>query len=351
MTRVVYPLLALAIPTVLFGCKKDGDLKITQSVSETFTQVPTNEVDILWVVDDSVSMVEEQERVINGASDFIDHLDESGMDFHIGVITTGVDDEMAGVLRGDPTYLTNETPDYTELFKERAQVGTDGAQMESGLEAAILAVTAPNVEGANTGFLRPDAKLAVIVLSDENDCSDFGALPEGSDNFDCYADGAPLTPVDTLVEMLRNAKGIDEHSSTLSLSGIIGPPFEEGCADATPGDRYSDAIEEIGGLNANICSADYSSIMSDLGLLAASPKSVFNLANEAADGSIVVTVTAEDGSSWEVPEDATNGWVYTTGEGLSRLSFYGDGVPPRGSEFTVDYTVYVDTEDPAGVYE
>lgn len=320
------------------GCKKSSDLKFTETVTEVFDQVPSNKVDILWVVDNSVSMVEEQARVQNGAAEFIDNLDATGMDWHLGVITTDVDAEDADVLIGDPAVLTVEDAGYVEDFKSRVNVGTDGEQMESGLEAAIRAVSSPLIDSENAGFLREDARLSIIVVSDEDDCSDLGAM-DGGDNFDCYQDGAPLTPVSELVQLLRDAKGIDSHSSLLQLSGIIGPPVTSNCAAATPGDRYQSAIDEVGGLNANICEADYGGIMDNLGLVASGAQSVFNLAHAADPVSISVTVTGADGSVSDLAGSATDGWVYTSGTDVSRLTFYGEGVPERGASFSVTYDI------------
>ncbi|PKN22287.1 MAG: hypothetical protein CVU65_15355 [Deltaproteobacteria bacterium HGW-Deltaproteobacteria-22] len=47
--------------------------------------------------------------------------------------------------------------------------GTSGCGMEQPLEAMRLALTDPS--GANEGFLRPDADLAILLISDEDDCS------------------------------------------------------------------------------------------------------------------------------------------------------------------------------------
>lgn len=332
----------------LLGCHRSDDLKFNQSVTEVFEQVPTNEVDILWVVDDSVSMVEEQQRVHDGAADFITNLDVSGMDFHLGVITTDVEAEGASVLQGEPPYLTNADADYTEAFQERvAGVGTEGDQMESGYEAAINALTSPKIDNENAGFLREDATLAIIVLSDENDCSDFGAFEEDATGFNCDSPGAPLVPVADLLTMLRDAKGIDSHSSLLSLSGIIGPPAEEGCANAIPGERYAEGISLVGGVDANICATDYGDIMNDLGLVAAGLKSTFTLANVASEPSIQVTVTPAEGASYEVSSDATNGWTYEASP-TSHLIFNGEGVPPRGSSFSVSYEVVSTGSIPSG---
>jgi len=47
--------------------------------------------------------------------------------------------------------------------------GTSGCGFEQPLEALNLALT--DTSGANEGFLRPDSDLAVLIISDEDDCS------------------------------------------------------------------------------------------------------------------------------------------------------------------------------------
>ena len=70
-------------------------------------------------------------------------------------------------------------PDFEALrhhFRCVALLGTDGSSYEKGLEAAERALTPPLAAagGPNDGFLRDDAYLVVVFLSDENDCSDRG---------------------------------------------------------------------------------------------------------------------------------------------------------------------------------
>lgn len=61
-------------------------------------------------------------------------------------------------------------------FRCLALLGTDGDTYEKGLEAVERALTPPLTSpgGPNDGFLRDDAYLVVIYLTDENDCSDRG---------------------------------------------------------------------------------------------------------------------------------------------------------------------------------
>ena len=77
---------------------------------------------------------------------------------------------------GEPLYITVDTPDYGQKFADRIQVGIGGSDKEKGIDAAYQALSEPLISGYNGGFLREGATLSIIYLSDENDCSDRGAL-------------------------------------------------------------------------------------------------------------------------------------------------------------------------------
>lgn len=326
------------------GCS-DQEIAAVQR-TETFEQAPSNEVDILWVVDNSVSMVQEQTAVANGAAQFVGHLETTGMDFHLGVMTTDLDEtnvNAGAILNG---YVSNATPNYVAEFAQRVQVGTGGSDQEKGMQAVTTALLPPLSETKNVGFLRESASLAVIIMSDENDCSDGGALGAASDGEDCYSQYEKLTGIPDLV---RDLKGIKQGSiGSFSFSGIIGPDAIDGCADAVPGKRYATAIEMIGGVRANICDAEYSSIMDSLGLIAAGILDTFPLGHLADPESIIVSVADVDGNEISVGQDVSNGWTYEEAEDRSyaNIVFHGTGVPPRGASITVDYTQAGELEDP-----
>ena len=55
---------------------------------DIITQVAKAEVDILWVIDNSCSMIEEQTSLINNFDAFIRYFLDSKLDWHIGVTST-----------------------------------------------------------------------------------------------------------------------------------------------------------------------------------------------------------------------------------------------------------------------
>ena len=85
----------MVLPLFLFAC--DTDVSINQiTVSDEFDQAPSNAVDILWVIDDSTSMKEEQAAVRAAGADFLAVLESADMDFQIGLITTDGDSTNTG---------------------------------------------------------------------------------------------------------------------------------------------------------------------------------------------------------------------------------------------------------------
>ena len=173
-------------------------------------------LDVLFVVDDSGTMVQEQAALAAGFPSFVDALTDTDelVDLHIGFASSNLGTAPAGtggagcagegdeghllVTAGCPA-LTSDAPfvehrvsadgeaqcNYTgELATQlqcMAQLGTDGCGFEQHLESMKRAL---EDEVGNAGFLRDDANLAIIVLADEDDCSAsdralFIAQPEG----------------------------------------------------------------------------------------------------------------------------------------------------------------------------
>ena len=324
------------------GCKQESEFAREKQV-DTFYQEPPAELDILWVVDNSRSMTEEQEELSNRFSDFVAYMDqeETEIDFHLGVVTTDMDSDNPDRARllGDPPVLSRDTEDYISLFEERVKVDVDGSDMERGLEAAYVALTEPMISDANDGFLRDDAMLSIIFVSDENDCSDRGALPDGAEGADCYEYPDRLVPVKDYVSGYQNLK---ESNEQVIASAIVGPEVAEGCEDSWPGIRYLALAENFGGIQANICDKDFTGIMGELGLSVSGVRSSFQLSYGAVDGSIEVYVClldeeCDDENGIPVIEDDTNGWSYDAETYF--LNFNGDSVPERGSTIVALYEV------------
>ncbi len=311
----------------LWACGSETTL-VRQTQVDTFEQAPNDEVDILFVVDDSNSMAEEQVALAEGFIGFIAQLQRANSRFQLGVISTStdLDDGNAGRLLGTPAVL-DVRDDYVTGFRQRVQVGTQGSDKEKGLYAAELALSPDMLAGPNQGFLRPEANLLVAFVTDEEDCSD-GGLLDGQESAACYDRREDLVPVEHFHRAFVEAKGGNEE--LVRVGAIIGPRGEYRCETAWPGERYARLAAMTDGLIGDICAGDWSDMLVELGLTAVGVRTTFDLTYPAVPGTIVVTV---DGV--EVLESATDGYTY---EGYEhQIQFHGAAVPPRSSIIVVEY--------------
>ncbi len=315
---------ALAVAT---GCTSDNAV-VEQSGSDVWYQEPTNEVDILFVVDDLQSMAEEQDNLAEGFANFIGEIEATGTDFRIAVITTSFD--YANPDRGEfvgPVITTED--DYLNVFRDQVHVGTNGSDKEKGLEAAAYALSPTLTTGANAGFLRQDAFLMLVFVSDENDCSDEGAL-EGMNAESCDQDEL-LVPVTEYVADFRSLKDDD---GKVQIGAVVGPEASAGCTDAKPGFRYQSLSQYMGGVVGDICDTQYDTVMYDLGLNASGVRTSFQLSHGAKEGTLEIYIDES-----LVLEDLTktDGWTYD--EENYYVTFWGNAIPPRGATVVANYTI------------
>lgn len=196
-----------------FGCKTSPldqtGSTLPRSCKAEAPLIEPQKLDILFVIDNSNSMREEQEAVARELTAFVDEIKKAGgvrQDFNVGVITTSVYQHSSqngvvffreyptqsgrlqpvpdrgadgGVILGTGTQrlLTGEDPDLVDKFSRLVQQGVAGSGQETPFEAVRLALLSdlikkPLAEGGNGGFLRDGARLLVVVLTDEDDCSE-----------------------------------------------------------------------------------------------------------------------------------------------------------------------------------
>ena len=151
----------MALPLLLLSaCSEQGLVKLERS--DRFTQGGEEvSADIVFVIDDSASMSEEQGRLGENFSAFVDVLSGTFADWQIGVVTT--DPTELGLLRGP--ILTPDTDELDAAFAAAVAVGTEGSRDEQGLLTAALAVNPT----ANPGLVRGTSALNVVFVSDEDD--------------------------------------------------------------------------------------------------------------------------------------------------------------------------------------
>lgn len=217
------------------------------------------DVDILFLVDNSPSMTPKQKALANNIPKFIQKIDATGANYHVGIATSDVGSNVQpgvpwggnigkcdsyegddGVLQAVPCTTRNTvTPDArnacaqlcpddtfvpthgrryiskvdgvtnvpvsmekdpvsgkmvdvgpNKAFKCMALVGDDGCGIEGQMEGAKRALDGHRSE--NSGFLRPNSVLAVIFITDEDDCS--VQMAKRDQNNPSYRDCDPTQP-------------------------------------------------------------------------------------------------------------------------------------------------------------
>ena len=101
------------------------------AVEETFLQTPGQQLDLLWLIDNTPSMGTEHAQMFNIVQDVIGSLSAIDTSWHLGVITP----DGNGILEGEPWVMT--TTNYAEAaLVETLDVGTSGAVPQQGLASS-----------------------------------------------------------------------------------------------------------------------------------------------------------------------------------------------------------------------
>lgn len=290
--------------------------------TDRFDQLTGNKVDILWVIDDSCSMSDEQSDLAQNIQWFTNYASQLNADWQMAVTTTEVNDAASGEIwacTGFNKVIRHTDPMQNQAFQCAANVtnppggnrrpnpgGSD--EQEAGLQAARLALEPPTINMQNAGFLRPDARLAVIIVSDEEDQS------QGS--------------VSLYVDFFRQLKGFRNPQLT-SLSAIAGD-VPNGCATAAAAPRYRDAAMQLGGQFDSVCNQDWTQMLQNIGLDVFALRHSWTLSRPADPMTIVVRV---DGNS--VPQNSGNGFTFDPAS--NSISFHGSSIPNPGASVEVTY--------------
>jgi hypothetical protein len=248
-------------------------------------------MDILFVIDDSGSMSEEQAALAAAFPDFIEVIhnyetaDGDLLDYHVAATTTGRDVDYTISALGmeipmsesgaDGELLMGSGCDMPRRWLERtdgtveeigaifgcvARVGTGGPSLEMPLHTTELAFTEP-MASTNAGFLREDALLALVILTDENDCS------RADNNFtipndQCDPPAAEVVGLDHYLGFLDNLKDVRGRWATVVIAGPN--PVPDGC-EAYTASRLLDFVDQTGdnAIFRSICTGNLASALSD----------------------------------------------------------------------------------------
>ena len=314
--------------------------------TDVFTQISGQDVDVLFVVDNSGSMSDEQSNLSSNLSNMVSAASTWNSNYRLAVTTTDVQSDL-GAFKGSPRWVNVNTNNGLNTFANNVEdVGDNGGATEEGLEAAYLALTLPNIHltldatgapipcsnnnacsaggcyadvenpgtkycgGPNWGFLREDASLEVVIISDEEDQS----------------------PADLAfyIDFFKNLKGFANedliHVHTIVGDTPSGCESSFGGAGAAP--RYKEVSNQTGGINASICAPDYGNILTEIGEVAFGLKKQFFLTRQAQPGTITVTVNGNSCST---------GWSFDIASNSVIFDDAGNCMPQPGDQISIHY--------------
>ncbi len=336
--------------------EKDANISILQS-NDVFYQSASinNKLDIMFVVDNSGSMSDEQTNLATNFSAFMSDFITKSYDFKISVVGTDAwKTQFSGTTlcnvgtSGTPNniicarfrdgvgsagnhsgiyVIDNNTLDPLNVFSKNVRTGTLGTGDERAFQSFMGALdynAAPN-----TGFLRSDSFFAIVIVSDEDDFSRNSS--SYSDDYNQYNDVNNPYTIDNVVSYLDNKTSSTPTNRRFNVSAI-GAYDGSGCnpGEGHLGYRYEDLVAATDGVLGNICDADFSTSLAEIQNKIAELSTQFRLTRVPVVSTIVVTVNGSN-----VPQSATNGWTYNST--ANSIVFHGPAIPAQGAQISIDF--------------
>jgi hypothetical protein len=297
--------------------------------TESFVQGNSgNQLDILIVNDNSMSMDPEQRKLASSFGSFVSSI--SDIDYHIGMTTTDLESprfNQGGRLLTwsgtTTTVLTPATLNPSQVFMNsvlrQETLDCDGsilncpASNEQPLLATIMAISQRST--ANVGFFRDAAPLIVVILSDEDEQSTGGPAATSSAavlNAVTAAFGAQKTLVFFGI--------VVQQGDTSCLAAQKAQ--EGGTATSSYGTRATELAAATGGKTISICENDFSSPLADMSRAMRKLVTSYKLKKAPKGGVAKVTFT---------PASVSIGYK------LDGMKLVLDAPPPIGTKIDVTY--------------
>jgi hypothetical protein len=270
---------------------------------DVFEQPLESPADVLFVVDTSSSMAEEQDLLSASLDVFVDALTAAETDYQIAVITT---DDPA--FRGE--VVTPGAADPAGDLAAQVLAGTSGSGDAQPQEMAYQATQSGGDAAPGGVFLRDDARLVIVAVTDGSDAS-------------------PMSPADYVDHWLA-IKGDD--ADLLRFHAIAGDIPTPSC-DAAASTPLDETVALTGGEFVSICASDWDSTLGAIASASATRRDTFFLTQAPVPQTIEVTV---DGISSSI------GWEYDAG--TNAVVFESAFVPEAGSDIEVHYELMPDCE-------
>lgn len=251
MVRAFAAAVAAVAVVSLSGCYEGGYLyqqierpSRKSDVTHKLKQLQGNNlVDVLWVIDNSGSMMPHQQNVSRNTQIFMNQFVQGGnpLNWKMGLLSTDTSDSPYVGFSPGPD-LTSQTPDSTLVFQRAvARLGTNGSATEEGFEPVLQALQ------QHPDFLRPRATLAVIFVTD--------AQEQGRE-----------TVTRVLTDLAKIKPLADIVSYGIFWTNDLGCGDNSGEGDWTlKGSRYGEFIDRTRGKSYALCTSSFGANLADMG--------------------------------------------------------------------------------------
>jgi hypothetical protein len=330
---------------------KGGDISIL-ATSDSFVQSAAinNKVDILWDIDSSGSMAEEQQNLADNFSAFISNFVTQGYDYHMAVtatdawryeynssfnylakfrdgnVYTGTQSDNSGIFM-----ISTLTPDVVGTFRTNVKVGVTGSGDERAFDSFKQTLLYTGNDTYN--FRRTDAYLAIVIVSDEEDFSRNSSTVDGCTPISSCPNLRSVQSYEDFLDLYTGSIPTDRKYNVSTITII---PGDTACMASNPssdghyGARHVQLANETDGVVGSICDTNFSNSLDQIAGRIAELSTQFRLDREPIVSSIVIHVNGV-----LIPNNATNGWTYNPTN--NSIVFHGTAIPPQGASIQVDY--------------
>ncbi|MFL5349973.1 MAG: choice-of-anchor D domain-containing protein [Hyalangium sp.] len=297
---------------------------------DQFIQGTDSQLDVLFVVSNTTTMDTFQRRLQSAIPGWLEHARQEGVDLRVGVTTTGLvprnvcqgpaqggeDGRLVPADGSSQRVVSSLAASAAAALQANVSVGLCH-NLVQGLETVRQALSSPLVDSVddprtslpndgNAGFLRSTARMAVVVLSDEDDHSGF----------------AP----DSYIQFLQSLKGPGMSHRT-QLYALV--PTNGQCrtaSDSAP--RFSEVARATGGAVGSVCQGDYQPFLAQVIGRAGDPQ---------ADFPLTATPTGTTEMSVQVNGRTVDRGLWWYDAARNALVFNANAVPKTGESIQVRY--------------
>jgi hypothetical protein len=245
-----------------------------EHVVDTYVQSSPTQADILFVVSNWWSMEQAYAELVDSFDDLLEVFVGSGVDYHIGVVSTDTDHatengklHVADGLR----FIDTQTPDPFGTFAQMATMDASGCVGPRRPRDATFMALEFEANNWNKGFRREEASMHTVFVSDDRDTSTKASLDEFVNWYNTFTNTPDIDTLSTIVDFAKDGQNLD-------------------------------ATQRIGGASHPIQTMPWANVLAEIGLRAQGLRREYFLSSSPIEGTIEVTVVTPSGAELQFNE-------------------------------------------------